>query len=118
FRNRWSLELAEALLPDTDVEAVLDRLVGLGLVNVRSPGELRFRLLDVVSDYAGERLAAAGELGTARQHHAEVIARFVGRVAVELTGPNLAAAIQRLDHLNADIRAALRYTSARQPHTA
>jgi predicted ATPase/DNA-binding XRE family transcriptional regulator len=121
FHGRWSLELAEALLgdrPDTDVEAVLDRLVGLGLVSARAPGELRFRLLDVVCDFAAEQAANTGDLRAARARHAEVIARAVTRVAAELTGPNLLAAVSRLDRLNADIRAALRFAAARHPHTA
>jgi predicted ATPase len=121
FRGRWSLELAEAILgdrPDLDVEAVLDRLVGLGLVSVRGQGELRFRLLDVVSDFASEQSASAGELGVARARHAEVVTRLVARTAADLAGHRLASAVAGLDQLNGDIRSALRYASARDPHTA
>src|SRR5262249_17849074 len=70
FAGRWSLELAEELLGDSDVESILDRLVGLGLVSVRAGGPLRFRLLDVVHDFAAERCAEAGNLGQARTRHA------------------------------------------------
>ncbi|MFG2038789.1 ATP-binding protein [Dactylosporangium sp. NPDC048998] len=120
FRGRWSVELAEALLDGVveDVEAVLDRLVGLGLVSVRGPGDLRFRLLDVVLDFAVERCADAGELRVARLRHAEVVTRVAVRVSAELTGPNSAAAVSRLDYLNSDIRTALRYTAVREPEIA
>ncbi|HTJ36586.1 MAG TPA: tetratricopeptide repeat protein [Dactylosporangium sp.] len=120
FRGRWSVELAEALLDGVagDVEAVLDRLVGLGLVSVRGPGDLRFRLLDVVLDFAAERCADAGELRAARLRHAEVITRVVVRVSAGLTGPDSAAAVSRLDYLNSDIRTALRYAAVREPDLA
>ncbi|GAA0732181.1 helix-turn-helix domain-containing protein [Dactylosporangium roseum] len=116
FRGRWSLELVEALLDDTaDVEAILDRLVGLGLVSVRGPGDLRFRLLDVVMDFAAEQCADHGELRDARLRHAEVVTRVAVRISTELTGPGSALAVSRLDYLNSDIRSALRYTSVRDP---
>ncbi|MEV6925408.1 XRE family transcriptional regulator [Dactylosporangium sp. NPDC051485] len=120
LRGRWSVELAEALLDGVveDVEAVLDRLVGLGLVSVRGPGDLRFRLLDVVLDFATERCADAGELRAARLRHAEVITRVAVRVSADLTGPAGAAAVARLDYLNSDIRSALRYAAVREPEVA
>ena len=69
FRNRWSVELAEAMLDDdgggplgADPVPLLDRLLELGLVSVRGTGPFRFRLLDVVRDYAAEQAAAGGEL--------------------------------------------------------
>jgi predicted ATPase/DNA-binding XRE family transcriptional regulator len=121
FQSRWSLELAEALLSDRpaiDVEAVLDRLVGLGLVNVRGPGEMRFRMLDVVADFAAEQAENTGERFTARQQHAKVVARTAGRIAIDLAGPAQLAAVNRLDLLNPDIRSALRFTISRDPRTA
>src|SRR5438067_7609 len=57
FRHRWSVELAEPMLADgpegasTDIVVLLDRLTGLGLVNVRGTGAVRFRLLDMVRDF-------------------------------------------------------------------
>ncbi|MET7393114.1 tetratricopeptide repeat protein [Dactylosporangium sp. NPDC005572] len=119
FRGRWSVELAEALLEtEVDVEAILDRLVGLGLVSVRGPGDLRFRLLDVVMDFAAEQSANVGEMRAARLRHAEVITRVAVRVSADLVGPGSAAAVSRLDYLNSDIRTALRYTSVREPEVA
>lgn len=117
FRGRWSLELAEALL-GFNAEGVLDRLVGLGLVSVRGPGDLRFRLLDVVRDFATEHCAELGELRALRISHAEVITRLAVRLAADLVGPGSAAAVSRLDYLNSDIRTALRYASVRDPVTA
>src|SRR5439155_13072655 len=117
FRGRWSVRLAEQLLDD-NAEAVVDRLVGLGLVSVRPGGDLRFRLLDVVHDFAVERCAEAGELTAVRNRHAEVFAALAWRTAPELLGPDLPAAVANLDHLASDLVAALDHASAHDPPTA
>jgi predicted ATPase/transcriptional regulator with XRE-family HTH domain len=120
FAGRWSLELAEELLAGTvrDVEAVLDRLVGLGLVSVRAGGLLRFRLLDVVHDFAVERCAEAGHLDEVRTRHAEVFATLAVRTAPNLAGPAMPEAVSLLDHLLGDLGAALQYAADADPPTA
>jgi predicted ATPase/transcriptional regulator with XRE-family HTH domain len=120
FAGRWSVELAEELLSgvSADVEAVLDRLVGLGLVNVRATGHLRFRLLDVVHDFALERCAEAGRLSEVRTRHARLFARLAGRTAGDLAGPAMPAAVSLLDHLLSDLRAALHHAADAEPPTA
>ena len=66
FRNRWSVDLAEQLLAAPGGPAVpdpvplLDRLVSLGLVVVGDGREHRFRLLDVVHDFATEEAERRG----------------------------------------------------------
>lgn len=119
FRDRWSVELAEDLLPDIgDLVAVLDRLVGLGLVSVRGSGRLRFLMLDVVREFALEQARAAGELPRARRRHAEVMARFAARTAPQLAGGAMTEAVRRLDQLAGDLWAALAYAADDDPHTA
>jgi predicted ATPase/transcriptional regulator with XRE-family HTH domain len=126
FRWRWSLELAEDLLEGeparalgTDVVAYVDRLVALGLVSVRSGGDqLRFRLFDVVHDFALERSADSGLLPAARDRHAAVVAALVARIAPELAGPASAAAALRLAYLTSDLRAALVHTAENDPRAA
>ncbi|MEJ3742311.1 helix-turn-helix domain-containing protein [Actinomycetes bacterium KLBMP 9797] len=124
FRNRWSVQLAEAVLADdtgqlpVDPVPMLDRLVALGLVSMRASGPFRFRLLDVVRDFAAERAAAGGELGAIRRRHAAVVAQFAARTAPDLAGANFAAAVNRLDDIASDLWAALAYSANDDPHTA
>jgi predicted ATPase/DNA-binding XRE family transcriptional regulator len=120
FAGRWSAELAEELLGGVvnDVEAVLDRLVGLGLVSVRPTGPLRFRLLDVVHDFALERCAEAGHLGEVRTRHARLFAGLAARTAGGLAGPTMPVAVSLLDHLLSDLGAALRHAADAEPPTA
>jgi predicted ATPase/transcriptional regulator with XRE-family HTH domain len=119
FRHRWSVELAERLLGQgQDPVPLLDRLVSLGLAAVSGAREHRFRLLDVVRDFATEQAALQGELAAARRDHARVIAQLAERTAPQLAGPNLRDAVARLDDLAADIWAALSYAANDDPHTA
>ena len=120
FRHRWSLEMAEPLLAGvgSDPVAILDRLVGLGLVQIVGTGSARFRLLDVVRDFAAEQRDAADEGPAAALAHARVIAALVQRIAPDLVGANFLAAIRRLDDVASDIRAALAYASDHEPTTA
>jgi predicted ATPase/transcriptional regulator with XRE-family HTH domain len=127
FRNRWSVELGEAMLADEaapggalvgDPVPLLDRLMALGFVSVRGTGTYRFRLLDVVRDYATERAAAEGELTAIRRRHAVVFARLAGRIAPDLAGGGLAGAVARLDDVTSDLWAALAHSATDDPHTA
>jgi predicted ATPase/DNA-binding XRE family transcriptional regulator len=129
FHNRWSVGLAEQLLAPTDppngdaepvpdVVALLEELEGLGLVSVRGSGEVRFRLLDVVRDFALERSAARGELATARVRHARVFADFATALAPRLVGAALTEAVSRLDDLAGDLFAALNAAALNDPPTA
>lgn len=142
FRNRWSVELAELLIADPpaagtpgapaakpsaatagpilpgDPVTLLARLLELGLVSVRGSGQFRFRLLDVVRDFATERAVARGELAAARRRHAAVFAALATRTAAELVGPDLPAATTRLDDVAGDLWAALAHAAKDDPHTA
>lgn len=119
FGYRWSIELAEELLgAGIDVVPVLERLVELGLVQVRGSGAFRFFLLDVVKAYALEQADAAGELREIRARHAVVFARFAARTAPSLNGAALAAGVARLDDVASDLWAALAYATDHDPETA
>jgi predicted ATPase len=113
FQWRWSVALAEEVLAGEpaegvagDVVGLIDRLVALGLVTVRSSeDDLRFWLLDpvrtVLIDEAGELLTGALD------RHACVMAEVVTRAVSELDGPGADVAARRLDDLGADLYAAL-----------
>ncbi len=104
--------------PGEDVVPLLDQLVGLGLVAVRGSGQVRFRLLDVVRDFALERAAARDELTTARIRHARVIADVAATITPELAGPQQAEAVARLDDISGDLAGALTAAAADDPPTA
>ncbi len=120
FRYRWSIGLAEQIIDDssTDVVHLLERLLELGLLNVRGSRTFRFRLLDVVRDFAAERAAAEGELAEGRRRHARVLADLAQQIWPDLTGTRLSEAAARLDNVAGDFGTALAYAAGEDPHTA
>jgi predicted ATPase/transcriptional regulator with XRE-family HTH domain len=121
FRHRWSLDLAEAVIADgsaPDAVHLLDRLLELGLLSARGARAFRFRLLDVVGDYALERAAADGDLPAARHRHAQVMADLAQGIAPDLSGGRLAEAAARLDDVAGDLGAALTFAAREDPHVA
>nr|WP_296067116.1 helix-turn-helix domain-containing protein [uncultured Actinoplanes sp.] len=123
FRYRWSLGLAEQMTEGlqtdgADVVHLLNRLLELGLLSVRGSRTFRFRLLDVVRDFASERAAAEGELFEGRRMHALVLADLAQQTAPDLIGTNLADAAGRLDNVASDLGAALAFAAGEDPHTA
>jgi predicted ATPase len=128
FRNRWSVELAEAMLAGesdrsgrplpADPVPLLDRLLALGLLSARGRGPFRFRLVDVVRDFAAECAITEGEQTVIRRRHAQVFAGLAARTAPELNGANPSGAVRRLDEVSSDLWAALAHAATDDPHTA
>src|SRR5262249_34628707 len=72
FAGGWTLGAAEGVAsdPSTDVLDLLDALVDRSLVLVDEVAEgLRYRMLETVREYAGEKLAASGEVTAVRKRH-------------------------------------------------
>ncbi|GGK94638.1 ATP-binding protein [Mangrovihabitans endophyticus] len=119
LRYRWSLAMAEQMIgPGVDVVPLLDRLLELGLLGVRGNRALRFRLVDVVRDFATERAAAEGDLTAGRRRHAEVMADLAQRIAPGLAGARFSDAATRLDDSAGDLGSALAFAAGEDPHIA
>lgn len=114
FSGGWMLEDAEAICPGGMLEAsdflsVLSDLVDQSLVVVDRPhgGIRRFRLLEVIRQYADERLRAAGERSLLRRSHASRFAALAMKAREELNGPKQPAWTLRLEQERENLRAAL-----------
>ncbi|MGA7671254.1 MAG: tetratricopeptide repeat protein, partial [Nitrolancea sp.] len=113
FAGGWSLEAAEAVLPDgnvarADVVNLLSNLTDRSLVQTeRVDGGTRYDLLDTVRQYALERLQLSGERETMRQRHAEHLAMLADAAEPELHGPDQADWLKRFDREIDNLRAAL-----------
>jgi predicted ATPase/tRNA A-37 threonylcarbamoyl transferase component Bud32 len=120
FAGGWTLELATSVAGDSDEFAILDLLSGLvdkSLVAVESDfgEELRYRMLDTVRQYAGERLSEAGEAHAVRLAHLDAMLNLAERAYVErisedqkwsntltIENDNLRAALQFAKTLDAE----------------
>ncbi len=71
FRGSFSLEAAQAVLDDAPAD-VLERLVEKSLVKYETGTEegTRYALLEMIREYALERLEAEGDAGGTRERHA------------------------------------------------
>jgi non-specific serine/threonine protein kinase len=117
FVGSFTLESADAVFADTNAGSFecLTALVRMSLVRLepQTGAESRFRLLEVIREYAWERLVAEGEADDAQLQHAEFLRNFVEAHYGEnfsSTQPELADRIQR-DY--ADLRQALTWSLQR-----
>jgi non-specific serine/threonine protein kinase len=114
FAGGWALEDAEAVCPggilqSEDILPVLSELVEQSLVAVERPsgGTRRFRLLEVIRQYADERLREADERSLLRRSHGTRFAALAMEARGELNGPRQPVWTQRLEQDMGNLRAAL-----------
>ncbi|MFJ2057012.1 AfsR/SARP family transcriptional regulator [Streptomyces sp. NPDC087908] len=114
FTGGCDLAAAEAVCTDDgtgetlDVLDLLGALVDKSLV-VAGPGDrgMRFRLLETVAEYAGERLDEAGERAAAERRHLTYYRELARRTDPELRGSGQVAAIARFGAEYGNLRTAL-----------
>jgi predicted ATPase/DNA-binding NarL/FixJ family response regulator len=84
----WNLEMAERVCADGQLPsgAILDLLTALidkslAALDGEVAGDARYRLLDTIRQYAGERLAASGEAAELRRRHRDCMVELTESVA-------------------------------------
>ena len=116
FRGGFERGAAEAVCSGGEIAAgqvsdLLARLVAKSLV-IAGPGGAgrpRYRLLETIRVYAGERLGETGEAPALRQAHACFYRGLAERVEPELTGPRQQECFERLEVERANLRSALEW---------
>ncbi|MFE2320895.1 BTAD domain-containing putative transcriptional regulator [Streptomyces sp. NPDC059441] len=113
FAGGCDLAAAEAVCGPAALEA-LGSLVDKSLV-VAAPsgdGEMRYRLLETVGEYAGERLDESGQRPAAERAHLTHYRELARTTDPQLRGRGQRAAIERLETESENIRAALQHAVA------
>jgi non-specific serine/threonine protein kinase len=128
FSGGWSLEAAEAIIPDTraqrgpagrrraaEVDAldVLSRLVDKSLVlaEMGSDGRIRYRLLEPVRQYAWSHLVLDTDQARETQlRHAAYFLGFAEIAGPNLVGPDQALWYERLETEHDNLRAVLSWS--------
>jgi predicted ATPase/class 3 adenylate cyclase len=122
FVGGCTFEAAEAICaaPEGAVPLGLDLLEGLSaliyhsLVQQREEGgEPRFGMLQVIREYALERLEASGEAEALRRAHADYFLALAERMEPPLQGPETGAGLGRLEREYDNLRAALGWAQER-----
>jgi predicted ATPase/class 3 adenylate cyclase len=131
FTGGWTLEAAAAVTGDQDdpgaqanAASRLDTLDGLGrlvdrsLVVVVHAGATRYRMLETIRQYAGDRLLANGEADRLRTRHVAWFRRLALDAATGLDGPDMVAWFARLEAELDNLRAALDWAFEADPQAA
>jgi predicted ATPase/serine/threonine protein kinase/DNA-binding winged helix-turn-helix (wHTH) protein len=100
--------------PTIEVLDGITSLVDKSLLVARpqSRGEVRFRMLEVVREYALDRLEASGEAEQMWRHHAAYFLAFAEQAEPHLQGPQPAEWLKRLEEELDNIRVVLRWLLA------
>jgi non-specific serine/threonine protein kinase len=119
FAGGFTFDAAEGVVGQT-AEPTIEMLDGvtslvdksLLVASPQSRGEIRFRMLEVVREYALDRLEASGEAEQIQGHHAAYFLEFAEEAEPHLNGPQPAEWLKRLEEEHGNIRAALRWSLA------
>lgn len=120
FHGPWRVEAAERLISADDPITILDRLADHGMVTLVDPehDQRRFRLLDIVRDYAAEQLTAAGEHTLVQERHAALYARILDELTPMLSGAAMGETLHRIDEEIAELNGALIWAGNNDPSLA
>jgi predicted ATPase/DNA-binding SARP family transcriptional activator len=122
FPGGWTVAAAEVVgaggpVPEVDVLNLLTSLVDKSLVISESEapcGELRYRMLETIRQYALDRLLETDEAGAVRGRHRDCYVALAEGAGRELIGPKQPIWLQRLDRELDNIRAALDWSEQTQ----
>ncbi len=116
FVGGYTLEAAETVCtaPSEQLSTVLEGLQTLldnSMVQpVAGPADdRRFTMLEIIREYAGERLAACGEVEWLQAQHAAYYLALAEQAAPQLTGAAQVQWLGRLEHDHDNLRAALQW---------
>ena len=118
FVGSWTFEATEAVCDESDLSAdvldVLESLVDNSLLKraESNGGEVRFAMLETISEYARERLIESGEEDEIRCRHADYFARLAEEAEPYLIGAQRGAWLDRLEADLDDIRAAIEWSKS------
>ena len=118
FAGGWTLKATEAVCAGDGIaaHAVLDLLallVDKSLVQVdESQGGVRYRLLEMIRQYAREKLEAEGEVERTQARHLGYFLRLAEEADLKLQGPDQRLWLDRMEVEHDNFRAALRWSLA------
>jgi tetratricopeptide (TPR) repeat protein len=118
FSGGWTLEAAEQVCVGEGVGdvQVLDLLTSLADKNLvvadEQDGATRYRLLETVRHYAGDRLRERAEEVRFQRHHLEYFVATAEEAEAQLTGSNQRAWLDRLETERDNLRLALSWSAA------
>ncbi len=120
FAGGWTFEAAEAVAGPETLE-LMSRLVDKSLVVVEDAaqaGEKRYRLLETIRQYGGDKLLESGESQAARDLHLAAYLSLVLEAEPKLDSPELVRRLDRLEPELDNFRQAMEWALERSPEAA
>ena len=120
FTGGWTLEAAEKIcsrdgIPPQQVLDLLFQLIHKSLISVEmKDGETRYRRLEIIREFAREKLIEATEAGRIQERHLEYFLELAEEAEKELRGLNQVAWMNRLEREHDNLRAALAWCVSKQ----
>ena len=101
---------------DLDVLSLVSSLVDKSLLVQSDPfeGEPRFRMLEILHEFASEQFEQQGDSDRYRARHAQFFLDLTTQAGAELRGPNQARWFRLLDLEHDNVRAALEWSSEQE----
>jgi predicted ATPase/transcriptional regulator with XRE-family HTH domain len=127
FVGGFTLEGAQAVAgPDQNLEDGVNSLAGKSLLGVREPGdrlpasgdEARYSMLEMVREYAWEKLEESGEAEGVLGRYSGFLLGLAEKAEPMLAGPEQAMWLARLSAEHDNMRAALGWLMGRDPEMA
>lgn len=111
FAGGFTLEATEKILADADVLDKITSLVNQSLLAIRegTDGDRRFYMLEVVREYALDRLEGSGDADAMQKQHATYFVELAEEAESHLRGSQPAKWFSRVEEEYENIRAALRW---------
>jgi predicted ATPase/DNA-binding SARP family transcriptional activator/DNA-binding CsgD family transcriptional regulator len=120
FAGGWTLEAAEEVGTEgeTGTSDALDSLSGLVekslvVAEASAGGEVRYRMLEPIRQYAREKLEEGGDVEDVRRRHASLFLALAEDAEPRLQGPEDVKWLERLEAEHGNLRAALSWTLER-----
>jgi predicted ATPase/class 3 adenylate cyclase len=120
FVNGWALEAAESVCKGEtvireDVFGLLEQLANKSLVSTDTwKSETRYRMLETMRQYAGEKLIETGESELLRDRHLDHYLDLAETAAPHLVRPEQVEWLDRLEGDHDNLRAALEWSLGKQ----
>ena len=115
FSGGCTVESAEAICNpggELDILEGITSLVDKSFLSQEGEAETRLRMLEIIREYAGERLSESGEEDRVRQAHALYFLALAEEAEGEIIGPRQAEWLTRLDSELDNLREAMRWLLA------
>jgi predicted ATPase/DNA-binding SARP family transcriptional activator len=117
FIGGCSLDAVEAIC-DSATLALLESLVDKSLVRIAPGAEPRFAMLEILREYALEKLRERGEEETVREGHAYFYLQLAETAEREIEGPAQVAWLDRLERDHGNLRTAIAWGLEHDPALA